>query len=156
MLESPEIPAIPELLHRFCFRFSSFFEVASRSRLDSQPKGPNLCFCWQAQYFRGFAGFAERPKIDKNRRKIATMQLALMSLSRKNSFFIPGCDLALILATSARSRMVPDALSGLPGRLCRLSGCSRSTPGTPQDTPKTVLELSWVPRGVPRGSRDRF
>ena len=56
-------------------RFSLFFEVASRGRLDSQREGPNLCFCWQAQYFQGFADFAEKPKIDKKRLKIAPTML---------------------------------------------------------------------------------
>ena len=36
-------------------RFSSFFEVPSRGRLDSLRPVPNLRFCWQAEYFRGFA-----------------------------------------------------------------------------------------------------
>ena len=45
--------------------FSSFFEVASRERLDSEREGPNLCFCWQAQHFQGFADFAEKAKMDE-------------------------------------------------------------------------------------------
>ena len=32
---------------------------------------PNLCFCWQAWYFQGFADFAEKPKTDEDRRIIA-------------------------------------------------------------------------------------
>ena len=31
-----------------------------------------LCFCWQAQYFRGFAACAEELKSDERCRKIAT------------------------------------------------------------------------------------
>ena len=55
------------ILYRFCDRFQWFFEVASRERLDSEREGPNLCFCWQAQHFQGFADFAEKPKIEENR-----------------------------------------------------------------------------------------
>ena len=75
MPDIPEIPVIPELLHRFWDQFSLFFEVASRERLDSQREEPNLCFYWQAQHFQGFADFAEKAKIDKNRRKIAPTML---------------------------------------------------------------------------------
>ena len=34
MPETPGIPALPVLLHGFRVRFSSFFEVAARERLD--------------------------------------------------------------------------------------------------------------------------
>ena len=47
-------------------RFSLFFEVTSRERLDSQREGPNPVSYWQAQYFQGFADFADRSKIDQN------------------------------------------------------------------------------------------
>ena len=75
MPEPPEIPALPVLLHGFRVRFSSFFEVAARERLDSQSEGPNLRFCWQAQYFQGFADFAAKQKIQENRRKMARLLL---------------------------------------------------------------------------------
>ena len=50
----------------FWARFSYFFEVAVRARLDLQRREPNPCFCWQAQYFQGFADFADRSKIHQN------------------------------------------------------------------------------------------
>ena len=40
--------------------FSWFFDMPWRERLDSLRTGPNLRFCWQAQYFRGFAGSANK------------------------------------------------------------------------------------------------
>ncbi len=51
----------------FFLRFSCFFEAAARELGDSQRGGPKLCFCWQAQYFRGFAHLPEKPEIDENR-----------------------------------------------------------------------------------------
>ena len=78
---------------------------------------------------------------------------SLTSLAKKTCFVIPGHDSALILAASARSRMLPDALFGLAGPLGRLSGCSWSTPGTPQDTPEALLERSSAPRAVLRELR---
>ena len=153
MPEPPEIPAFPVLLHGFRVRFSSFFEVAARERLDSQSEGPNLRFCWQAQYFQGFAGFAENSKTRKNRRKITTMQFRARDWRGQHDFFTAGSDLASILVASARSRVLLGALSGPMGCLCRRSGCSW-TPGTPQDTPEALLERSWAPRGVLRGLRD--
>ena len=50
--------------------FSSFFEGTARQRLHSQHKGLNLCFCRQARYFRGFAGFAKLPKIVRKQQQI--------------------------------------------------------------------------------------
>ena len=47
--------------------FSQFFDVPWRGSLDSLRTGPNLRFCWQAQYFRGFAGSAKTRKIEKTR-----------------------------------------------------------------------------------------
>ena len=119
-------------------RFQWFFEVALRERLDSQREGPNLCFCWQAQHFQGFADFAEKPKIEENRRKIASAMLCERAAREKLDFFARGSDLASILIASARSRVPPGALSGVPGRSQGLLGRSRGTPGTPQDTPKTL------------------
>ena len=43
----------------------SHFQCFLRFQRDPQRKGPNLCFCRQARYFRGFADFAKTPKIDK-------------------------------------------------------------------------------------------
>ena len=51
---------------RFWDRFSSFFEAASRERLDSQREGPNPVLYWQAQYFQGFAELADKPKINRS------------------------------------------------------------------------------------------
>ena len=101
---------------RFPVRFSRFFEVASRERLDSQREGPNLCFCWQAQYFQGFADFTEKPKIEENRRKIAPTMLRERAAQEKLDFSAPGRDLASILVVSVRSRVLQGALSDVPGR----------------------------------------
>ena len=103
---------------RFCDRFSSFFDVAPRERLDSQREGPNLCFCWHAQYFGGFADFAKKPKIDKNRRKIASTMRCKQVARPKLDFFAPGRDLASILVASARSWTLPGASLGVPGCPC--------------------------------------
>ena len=70
--------------------------------------------------------------------------------------FTPGHGLASILLASVRSQVLPGALSGALGRLWRSKGDSRGTPGTVQDDPKTLLEHCRVPRGVPKGFRDRF
>ena len=150
--EISEIPAIPELLPRFCLRFSSFSEGTVRERVHSQREAPNLRFCWQARHFQGFADFAEKSEIHESHRKIATMQLRARAWRENHDIVTPKRGLASILVASARSRVLPDALSGLAGRLCRLSGCARSSPEAPSDAPETLPARSWVPRDVPRGS----
>ena len=148
----PRIPAIPEdpglprrpemrfstISGRFWGRFSSFFEVTWRERLDSQGEVPNLCFCWQAQYFRGFADLARKPKIDENRRTIAPGTLREGAAREKLDFFAPGRDLASIFVASARSRAILGALPGVPGCPWGLSGRSRGVPGTCRDAPETL------------------
>ena len=141
---------------RFSGRFSRFFEVTSRERLDSRRDGPNLCFCQQAQYFGGFADFTEKPKIDENRRKIAPTTLRERTARKKIDFFAPGRDLVSILVSSGRSQTLPGALSGVPRCPWTVSGHSRGAPRTPQDAPEMPSGCSWLPRGVPRGSRDRL
>jgi len=101
---------------RFSGRFSRFFEVAVGERLNSQREGPTLCFCWQAWYETDISHFAKKPKIDKNRRKIAPTTLRERAAQEQLDFSAPGCDLASILVSSARSRMLQGALSGVPGR----------------------------------------
>ena len=123
---------------RFSGRFSRFFEVTSRERLDSRRDGRNLYFCWQAQYFGGFADFTKKPKIDENCRKIAPPTLREQAARQKLDFFAPGRDLVSILVASARSRTLPGALSGVPGRPWRVSGRSRGAPRTPRDAPETL------------------
>ena len=66
---SPNAPKAT-ILGRVRDRFSLFFEVVSRGRLDSQREEPHPCFCWQARYFQGFADYAEKPKINQNQRII--------------------------------------------------------------------------------------
>ena len=100
----------------FWERFSFFFEVAVRARLDLQRREPNPCFCWQAQYFQGFADFAEKPKIEENRQKIAPTMLRERAAQEKLDFSAPGRDLASILVVSVRSRVLQGALSDVPGR----------------------------------------
>ena len=56
----------------------------------------------------------------------------------KLDFFAPGRDLASILVASGRSRTLPGALSGVPGRPWRVSGRSQGAPRTPQDAPETL------------------
>ena len=119
-------------------RFSWFFEVASCERFDSEREGPNLCFCWQAQHFQGFADFAERTKIDENSQPIAPTMLRERAARRKLDFSALGRDLASILIASARSQALQCALSGVPGRPLRLSRHSRRTPGTLRDAPETL------------------
>ena len=109
-----------------------------RERLDSEREGPNLCFCWQARPFQGFADFSEKAKIDENRRKIASTMLCECAACRKLDFSFLGCDMASILVASARSQALQVALSGVPGRPWRLSGPSRRAPGTLRDAPETL------------------
>ena len=123
---------------RFSGRFSRSFEVASRERLDSQREGPNLCFCRQAQHFQGFADFAEKPKIDENRQKIAPTMLRERTARRKLDFSVPGRDLVSIFVSSACSQALQGALSGVPGHPWRPSGRSRGAPGTLRDAPETL------------------
>ena len=94
---------------RFWEGFSSFFEVASRDRRESQREGPSLCFCYQAQYFRGFADFAEKRKTDENRRKIGPTTLHERAERKKLDFFACGHDSASILVASALSGAFPGA-----------------------------------------------
>jgi len=95
--------------------------VALRERRDSQREGPNLCFCWQAQYFRGFAEFAEKPKTDENRRKIGPTMFRERAEQKKLDFFACGRDSASILVASGLSGAFPGASWGVPGRPWGLS-----------------------------------
>ena len=130
------------ILGRFGDRFSSFFEVASRERLDSQREGPNPVLYWQVLYFQGFADFAEKPKTDQNRRKTAPTMLRERAVQEKLDFSAPGRDLASILVVSVRSRELQGALSDVPEHLRDSLGA----PGARRGRPKTL----------PRRSRDAF
>ena len=107
-------------------------------RVDSQREGPNLYFCWQAQYFGGFADLAKKPKIDKKRRKIAPTVLRERAVSKKLAFFASGRDWASILVASARSRELLPVSSGVPSRPWGPSGRFRGSPGTPRDAPEML------------------
>ena len=103
------------ILGRFWGRFLSFSEVTSHKRLDAQGKGPNLYFCWQARYFRGFADFTKKPKLDENRRKIAPTLLCERIARKQLDVFAPERDLASNLVASAPSRVLLADLSGVLG-----------------------------------------
>ena len=146
--ENPEILKIPQapcrkirrfrssrrprttILGRFCDRFSSFFEVTSRERLDSYCKGPNLCFCRQARYFRGFADFTKTPKIHENWRKLAPTSICERVARNKLDFSAPGRDLASNLVASACSRVLLGDLSGVLGLRWGAAEHSQGASGT--------------------------
>ena len=170
--EIPEIPGIPEPLRatkwaherprdaifddlgRFRGRFSSVSEVTSHKRLDSQRKGTNLCFCWQAQYFRGFADFTKKPNMHQTRQKIAPNSLRKRTAQKKIDFSVLGCDSAWILVDSARFRVVPGDLSGIPGRTRGASWRSPGAPGMPRDAPETIQRRLRDALGSCRASRE--
>ena len=126
-------------------RFSRFFEVATRERLDSQREGPNLCFCWQAWYETEISHFAKKPKIDENRRKIAPTGLRDQAVRKKLDFFVPSGESASKLIASARfrtpwgtpkvslffTRTFFGTLRAFPGRSRDASGTLRIVPGNP-------------------------
>ena len=97
-------------LGRFWDKSSLFFEFASRERLDWQRKGPNLCFCYQAQYFHGLADFAEKTKIDQNRRKKHFDDASRTQRKKKLDFFANGRDLASIFVASTHFQALLGAL----------------------------------------------
>ena len=78
------------------------------------------------------------------------------AVHEKLDFFGSGLDLALILDASTSSQTLPDAFFDVRGRLWALSGRFRDVPRTSLNALGTLLERSWMPRGVPRASRDRF
>ena len=130
-----------------------------RERLDSQREGPNLCFCWQAQYFQGFADFAEEPKIDKNRRKIAPMMLREHAARRKLDVSVPGRDLASIFVASAcsrRSRALFLASWGVLGDPPDTPGARRGRSGTLPRHSRDALGTHLDASGCPKGYLERF
>ena len=75
----------------------------------------------------------------KNRRKIAATTLHKRAARAKIDFCAPGRDLASILAAPERSRVLPDAPPGVPGRSWGSPGRSRGVLGAPRDASKTLL-----------------
>ena len=82
----------------------------------------------------------KKTKMYKNRRKIAATTLHKRAARAKIDFCAPGRDLASILAAPERSRVLPDAPPGVPGRSWGPSGRSRGTPRALRDASKTLPE----------------
>ena len=59
---------------------------------------------------------SEKPKIDKNRRKIASTVLRERAARQKREFFASGRHSPPILAATGRSGALPGAPFGVPGR----------------------------------------
>ena len=97
-------------------RFTWFFEVPSGGQFDRLRTGPHLRFCWQAQYFTGFAGSTKTCNIVETRGSIAPMTLPERAAREKLDVFHLQCDSASIFVASARSRMLPGAPFRAPGR----------------------------------------
>ena len=144
------------ILGGFGGRFSSLSEDPSRARVDPQRHESNLCFCWQAQYFRGSAVCTKRPTILENRRTF-TSEMHLDRAGRKTlDSFASGYDLGSILAASACSWTLLGAFSGVRGRLWEPSARSQGAPGTPRAAPETFPTSSQeVPKTCPRPIRGR-
>ena len=152
---------------RFSGRFSRFFEVTSRERLNSRRDGPNLCFCQQAQYFGGFADFTEKPKINENRRKIAPTTLRERTARKQIDFFRSWTRLAVDFGLLGalpdapgrpfwRPEVPLDSLRTLPGRTEDAPRRSRDAigmllvaTGRPERLPGPVMSRFWVPRAAP-------
>ena len=126
-------------------RFSLYFEVPSRGQFDGLRTGPHLRFCWQEQYFRGFAGLAKTCNIVETRGSIAPTTLPERAAREKLNVFHLQCDSASIFVASARSRMLPGAPFRAPGRPRGPSWRCWGVPWTPQAAPETLLGR---PRGV--------
>ena len=60
------------------------------------------------------------------------------SVREKIEFWVPGCDLASILAAPKHSRAFPGAPPGVPGRSWEPSGRFRGVPGAPRDASETL------------------
>ena len=97
-----------------------------------------------------------RQKSTKNRSDDASRTRS----ARKTKFFRPRMRLGVNFGR-------PGTLPGAPGRpfwrpgaplatLRALPGCAGDAPGCSRDAPETPLGRSWTPRGVRRGSRERF
>ena len=96
-------------------------------------------------------------KIDNNRRKIVLTMLRERTERRKLDFSALGRDLVSILVSSACSQALPFWRPGAPlATLRKLPQRAGDAPGRSRDTPETHLGRSWTPRGVRRGSRERF
>ena len=81
----------------------------------------------------------KKTKMYKNRRKITATTLHKRAARAKIDFCAPGRDLASILAAPERSRVLPDAPPGVPGRSWGSPGRSRGVLGAPRDASKTLL-----------------
>ena len=120
-------------------RFSWFFEVPSRRQFDRLRTGPHLRFCWQAQYFRGFAGSTKTCNIVETRGSIAPTTLPERAAREKLDVFHLQCDSASIFVASARSRM----LSGAPFRARGDLGDPLGAAGAFRGRLKTLPRRSW-------------
>ena len=82
------------------------------------------------------------------------------SRAEKLTFCVPGRDLAAILTVPKRSQAVPGALFLASRATFRDSpgcpGACRAAPRGFQNALGMLSERPWAPRGVLRGSRDRF
>ena len=82
---------------------------------------------------------SEKPKINENRRKIASTMLRERAARQKRDFFALGRHSAPILAARGRSGAFPGAPCGVPGRPWGPSG-----PLSPLDSYRFGLRLSGV------------
>ena len=123
------------------------------ARPDSQYEGPNLCFCWQAPYFEGFADLVDQCKIDRNRRKFALTLLRERVAREKSIVLSSGQDSASIFSVLARSRTFPGALFRCTEAALGTLQPFWDAPETCRDAPETPSASCWPTRGVPRGSR---
>ena len=140
----------------FWARFSYFFEVAVRARLDLQRREPNPCFCWQAQYFQGFANFADKQKSNQIQRKIAPTMRRERAAWKNIDFLVSGSNAASILVSSACSRTFPGALFGIRMRLCGLSGTCQGRLQNSEDVFTMLLRAMLRPRSIPEPILTRF
>ena len=127
-----------------------------RARLDSQHEMPNLRFCWQGQYFQGFADVADKSKIDNIRREITPAMLRERAAHKKVDFGGSGRELASILDASARTQTILGLLFGVPGRLWGLSGRSRDVPRRSRDAFRMLFGATGHPGSLPRAILTRF
>ena len=106
----------------------------------------------------------KKTKMYKNRRKIAATTLHKRAARAKIDFCAPGRDLASILAAPERSRVLPNAPPGVPGRswgdslgdpgACR--GHPEMLPRCSRDAFRMLLGTTGRPEGVARSSLNRF
>ena len=124
-------------------RFSQFFEVRSRERLDSLRTGTNLRFCWLGSTLEGSQARQKNAKLRKLGRTLLGRRFASEPRARSSSYSIP-CASQPRFSSPRRAPRRSKALLLMPwGDLGDLLDAA----GARWGRPKTIPRRCWVSLG---------